>query len=208
MLSDGTTIESRAVLIATGVRYNTLPLERWIDFEGAGIYYAATELEARACRTEPVTVVGGANSAGQAALYLASRGCQVTLAVRGSDVAATMSSYLLGRLRADPASRYESTPKSPACPVGRRWSESPSPTIPPVRSRNTYAPACSASSEHDRKPRGCATLPSTGRVSSAPTPSWIPKNSAPPGQRWGAHHCRLKPACPQYSPPETSACPP
>ncbi|MCW2661873.1 MAG: cyclic nucleotide-regulated FAD-dependent pyridine nucleotide-disulfide oxidoreductase [Mycobacterium sp.] len=102
MLSDGTTVESRAVLIATGVRYKTLPLERWIDFEGAGIYYAATELEARACRTEPVTVVGGANSAGQAALYLASRGCQVTLAVRGSDVAATMSSYLLGRLRADP----------------------------------------------------------------------------------------------------------
>ena len=102
MLSDGTTIESRAVLIATGVRYNTLPLERWIDFEGAGIYYAATELEARACRTEPVTVVGGANSAGQAALFLASRSCQVTLAVRGSDVAATMSSYLLGRLRAHP----------------------------------------------------------------------------------------------------------
>jgi thioredoxin reductase (NADPH) len=102
MLSDGTTIESRAVLITTGVRYNTLPLERWIDFEGAGIYYAATELEARACRTEPVTVIGGANSAGQAALFLASRGCQVTVAVRGSDVAATMSSYLLGRLRADP----------------------------------------------------------------------------------------------------------
>jgi thioredoxin reductase (NADPH) len=102
MLSDGTTIESRAVLIATGVRYKTLPLERWIDFEGAGIYYAATELEARVCRTGPVTVVGGANSAGQAALFLASRGCRVTLAVRGSDVATTMSSYLLGRLRADP----------------------------------------------------------------------------------------------------------
>jgi thioredoxin reductase (NADPH) len=101
-LSDGTTVESRAVLIATGVHYNTLPLERWIDFEGAGIYYAATELEARACRTQPVTVVGGANSAGQAALFLASRGCPVTLAVRRSDVAATMSAYLLGRLRADP----------------------------------------------------------------------------------------------------------
>jgi thioredoxin reductase (NADPH) len=100
MLSDGTTIGARAVLIATGVHYNTLPLEHWIEFEGAGIYYAATELEARACRTEPVTVVGGANSAGQAALYLASRGCQVTLAVRGSDVAATMSAYLVARLRA------------------------------------------------------------------------------------------------------------
>jgi thioredoxin reductase (NADPH) len=100
MLSDGTTIESRAVLITTGVHYNTLPLDRWTDFEGAGIYYAATELEASACRTQPVTVVGGANSAGQAALYLASRGCKVTLAVRGSDVAATMSAYLLERLRA------------------------------------------------------------------------------------------------------------
>jgi thioredoxin reductase (NADPH) len=82
--------------------YNTLPLERWIDFEGAGIYYAATELEARACRTEPVTVVGGANSAGQSALYLASRGCQVTLAVRGPDVPATMSACLVARLRAHP----------------------------------------------------------------------------------------------------------
>jgi thioredoxin reductase (NADPH) len=69
--------------------YKTLPLECWIDFEGAGIYYAATELEARACRTEPVTVAGGANSAGQSALYLASRGCQVTLAVRGPDGTAT-----------------------------------------------------------------------------------------------------------------------
>jgi thioredoxin reductase (NADPH) len=88
------------VLIATGVHYNTLLLERWIEFEGAGIYYAATELEARACHTQPVTVVGGANSAGQAALYLASRGCHVTLAVRASDVAATMSSYLVARLRA------------------------------------------------------------------------------------------------------------
>lgn len=102
MLSDGTTLESRAVLIATGVRYNTLPLERWADFEGAGIYYAATELEARACRIAPVTVVGGANSAGQAALYLASRGCPVTVAVRGPDVAATMSAYLVERLRAHP----------------------------------------------------------------------------------------------------------
>src|SRR5258705_12772200 len=78
MLSDGTTIESRAVLIATGVRYKTLPLERWIDFEGAGIYYAATELEARAGRTEPGTVGGGANSAGKAALFVASRCCLLT----------------------------------------------------------------------------------------------------------------------------------
>jgi thioredoxin reductase (NADPH) len=101
-LSDGTTIDTRAVLIASGVRYKSLPIPRWNHFEGAGIYYAATELEARACCSQPVTVIGGANSAGQAALYLASRGSLVTLAVRGPDAGATMSSYLLGRIVADP----------------------------------------------------------------------------------------------------------
>jgi thioredoxin reductase (NADPH) len=101
-LSDGKTIDTRAVLIASGVRYRSLPIPRWNHFEGAGIYYAATELEARACGTQPVTVIGGANSAGQAALYLASRGSPVILAVRGPDASATMSSYLLGRIMADP----------------------------------------------------------------------------------------------------------
>jgi thioredoxin reductase (NADPH) len=101
-LAGGTGISTRAVLIATGARYRTLPLPRWAEFEGAGIYYAATELEARACGTGPVTVVGGANSAGQAALYLAARGSPVTLAIRGQDAAAEMSSYLLDRLHAHP----------------------------------------------------------------------------------------------------------
>jgi thioredoxin reductase (NADPH) len=53
------------VVIATGARYRSLPLDRWAEFEGAGIYFAATELEARACGPDPVAVVGGANSAGQ-----------------------------------------------------------------------------------------------------------------------------------------------
>jgi thioredoxin reductase (NADPH) len=101
-LSDGKTIDTRAVLIASGVRYRSLPLPHWNRFEGAGIYYAATALEASACGRQPVTVIGGANSAGQAALYLASRESQVTLAVRGPDASATMSSYLLGRIVADP----------------------------------------------------------------------------------------------------------
>jgi thioredoxin reductase (NADPH) len=102
ILSDGTDIHTRAVVIATGAQYRALPLERWPDFEGAGIYYAATALEVAACAQQPVTVVGGANSAGQAALYLASRGSAVTLAVRAADIAAEMSSYLVDRLRADP----------------------------------------------------------------------------------------------------------
>ena len=86
-LPGGEVIDSRAVVIATGARYRALPLERWPDFEGAGIYYAATELEARGCTGSPVTVIGGANSAGQAALYLAGRGSEVSLVVRGADIA-------------------------------------------------------------------------------------------------------------------------
>ena len=101
-LQGGEVIDSKAVVIATGARYRALPLERWPDFEGAGIYYAATELEARGCAGSPVAVVGGANSAGQAALYLAGRGSEVSLVVRGPDIAAEMSAYLVDRLRVHP----------------------------------------------------------------------------------------------------------
>jgi thioredoxin reductase (NADPH) len=101
-LSDGTDVPTHAVVVASGARYRTLPLERWNDFEGAGIYYAATELEARTCSPNPVTVVGGANSAGQAAIYLAERGSPVNLVVRGADLSAGMSSYLVDRVIADP----------------------------------------------------------------------------------------------------------
>ncbi|WP_250008906.1 cyclic nucleotide-binding domain-containing thioredoxin-disulfide reductase [Actinoplanes sp. M2I2] len=101
-LVDGTEIVTRAVLIATGAAYRNLPLDRWSDFVGSGIYYAATDLEARAVAGLPVTVVGGANSAGQAAIYLAQQAGQVTLAVRGPDLAKDMSSYLVERIRADP----------------------------------------------------------------------------------------------------------
>ncbi|SEO46375.1 FAD-dependent oxidoreductase [Actinacidiphila rubida] len=103
VLADGTEISSRAAVIATGASYRSLPLTRWTDFEGAGIYYAATELEARACGPHPVAVVGGANSAGQASLYLAGRGAEVALIVRGGDLGAGMSSYLADRITAHPA---------------------------------------------------------------------------------------------------------
>src|ERR1019366_5714310 len=102
VLEDGTDIVTRSVIVATGARYRSLPLKRWPDFEGAGIYYAATEIEARVCGNQPVAVVGGANSAGQAALYLASRGSAVNVVVRGHDLFAGMSAYLADRLLATP----------------------------------------------------------------------------------------------------------
>jgi thioredoxin reductase (NADPH) len=102
VLADGTRVVSRAVIIASGARYRTLALDGWNKFEAAGIYYAATELEARGCAGHPVTVIGGANSAGQTALFLASSESRVTLAIRGPDVAAKMSRYLVERILADP----------------------------------------------------------------------------------------------------------
>ncbi|SPM38325.1 Thioredoxin reductase [Mycobacterium numidiamassiliense] len=101
-LSDGNDVAARAVIIATGARYRTLPLPRWQEFEGAGIYYAATELEVRLVAPHPVAVVGGANSAGQAALFLAAAGSIVELIVRGADIRKDMSAYLADRISANP----------------------------------------------------------------------------------------------------------
>ena len=67
---DGDAITAKSVIIATGARYNRLPVDRLAEFEGVGVYYAATQMEAQACRADPVAIVGGGNSAGQAALFL------------------------------------------------------------------------------------------------------------------------------------------
>jgi len=101
-LNDGSEIPTRAVIIASGARYRRLAVDELPRFEGAGVYYAATDLEARACGGEDVVVVGGGNSAGQAALYLAQQGGKVALAIRGKDLAKNMSRYLIDRIEADP----------------------------------------------------------------------------------------------------------
>ena len=101
-LTDGRIIRTRTAIVTSGAAYRRLDLDRWSDFERAGIYYAATQLELRQVRESPVVVVGGANSAGQASLYLAANGCPVRLVVRGSDLGSRMSSYLVDRLREEP----------------------------------------------------------------------------------------------------------
>jgi thioredoxin reductase (NADPH) len=101
-LSDGTEVAGRAVIAATGASYRRLGAARLGDFEGNGVYYAATEMEARLCGPSPVVVVGGGNSAGQAALFLSQVGCAVTLVIRGADLAKDMSRYLTDRIEADP----------------------------------------------------------------------------------------------------------
>jgi thioredoxin reductase (NADPH) len=101
-LDDGDEICTRALLVATGVQYRRLPLDRLEELEGAGIFYSATEMEARFCSNTEAVVIGGGNSAGQAAMFLSRAAAHVHLVVRGSSLAASMSSYLSQRLEADP----------------------------------------------------------------------------------------------------------
>ena len=101
-LDDDDEVCARSILIATGVQYRRLPLDRLEDFEGAGVFYAATDMEARFCRNTDAVVIGGGNSAGQAAMYLSRTAAHVHLVVRGDSLAASMSSYLTQRLEADP----------------------------------------------------------------------------------------------------------
>ena len=79
---DGDTVPARSVIIATGAHYNRLPLDRLAEFEGVGVYYAATQAEAQACGAGPVAVVGGGNSAGQAALFLSRSSAEVHIIIR------------------------------------------------------------------------------------------------------------------------------
>lgn len=109
-LADGSEIPCRAVIVASGARYRRLAVEDLQRFEGAGVYYAATDLEARICTGRDVTVVGGGNSAGQAAIYMAQHNCKVLIAIRRDDLSQTMSRYLIERIEAN--SRIEVLPST------------------------------------------------------------------------------------------------
>jgi thioredoxin reductase (NADPH) len=101
-LADRSRVHARAVIIASGVRYRRLDLPDLARFEGLGVYYGATALEARLCRGEEVVIVGGANSAGQAAVFLSGQCKHVHVLVRGPGLAATMSRYLIRRIEETP----------------------------------------------------------------------------------------------------------
>jgi len=97
-LADGREVSSHIVLLATGVHYRKLDVPGADELAGRGIYYGAALVEAAACKGEDVFVVGGANSAGQAALHFAKFACKVTMLLRGSGLSATMSKYLIDEI--------------------------------------------------------------------------------------------------------------
>ncbi|HTB14557.1 MAG TPA: FAD-dependent oxidoreductase [Bryobacteraceae bacterium] len=101
-LDDGKSIKSRTVIIASGAQYRKPDLQNLTKFEGVGVYYGATTIEAGICRDQNIAIVGGGNSAGQAAVFLANHAKRVYLMVRGPGLASTMSRYLISRIEACP----------------------------------------------------------------------------------------------------------
>jgi thioredoxin reductase (NADPH) len=101
-LADRETVRARAVIIASGARYRRLEIDELATFERSCVHYWASPLEARLCAGQEVALVGGGNSAGQAAVYLASQVAKVCLIVRGSSLEASMSRYLVERIGATP----------------------------------------------------------------------------------------------------------
>ena len=101
-IDDGHFVAGRTVVIATGAQYRKLPLENLDDFEGMGIYFGATFIEAQLCDNEEVIVVGGGNSAGQAAVFLSDTAKHVHMLVRSNGLADTMSRYLIRRIEDSP----------------------------------------------------------------------------------------------------------
>jgi thioredoxin reductase (NADPH) len=102
VLENGTEVHARCVLVASGVEYGRLDIDGLREFEGAGVYYAATEMEARLCHGEEVVVVGGGNSAGQAIVFLSRYAKKVNVVLRSRDLGKSMSRYLVDRVECIP----------------------------------------------------------------------------------------------------------
>jgi thioredoxin reductase (NADPH) len=102
-LDDGNKMYTRAIVISSGASYNKPPIENLTKFEGQGIYYDATYMEAQLCGDEEVIVIGGGNSAGQAAVFLSQTASKVHMLVRSGELSNTKSRYLIQRIEENPS---------------------------------------------------------------------------------------------------------
>jgi thioredoxin reductase (NADPH) len=121
-LENDEVVRTRSIIIATGARYRKPALPDLARFEGAGIFYSATHLEAQLCQKEPVAIVGGANSAGQAAVFLSQIASHVDVLVRGPGLADSMSRYLIQRINDSDAVRLRTRTQIEAL-EGKDWLE-------------------------------------------------------------------------------------
>ena len=137
-MADGMALRARSVLIASGAQYRTLEVDNMPRLLGAGIYYAATHLESKLCQGEDIVIVGGGNSAGQAAVFLAGTCRRVYLLVRGAGLADSMSNYLIRRIEDTPNISCRCIRRSP------RWRANPA-----GANRQWY---CSADSQREQQP--------------------------------------------------------
>lgn len=103
VLDNGNALAARAIVIATGAQYNKLGLPNLAKFEGQGVYYGATYMEAQLCEAEDIVVIGGGNSAGQATVYMSQSARKVHMLVRSGELSDTMSRYLIRRIEENPA---------------------------------------------------------------------------------------------------------
>jgi thioredoxin reductase (NADPH) len=205
-LGDGTEVTSRAVILATGVSWRRLGVPSLEALVGTGVFYGAATSEAQAMKDEHVFVVGGGNSAGQAALHLASYAAQVTMLVRGPSLAETMSEYLVRELEATPniTLRYNTEAVD-----GHGDGRLSGLTLNDHTSGATQTvPATALFVLIGAEPH-TGWLPDTsagtGGGSWSPAPTCSPTASPRPAGHWTGPRCRWRRACPAWSRPATSA---
>ena len=168
---DGVRIPARAVVIATGAEYRKPALENLSQFEGAGVYYAATPMEAQLCVGEEVVVIGGGNSAGQAAVFLSQTVRRVHMLIRASGLADTMSRYLVRRIEDNPGivlhTRTELSAVEGNGHLERiRWRDSGTDTIEAHDIRHVFIMA--GAMPNTRWLEGCVTLDGKGFIKTGP----------------------------------------
>ena len=189
---------ARAVIIATGVQYRRLAVENLAQFEGAGVYYGATFVEAQLCGGEDVIVVGGGNSAGQAAVFLAQTARRVHMLVRSAGLAESMSRYLIRRIEENRAIELQTHTEIVAL-EGRRSAR--------ARALAEHRHRCERDQQHRPRVRhdrrgaehragSTAASRSTRTASSRPDPiSSRGRSRRPRAGRWRGRRICSRPAC-------------
>src|SRR5262249_27299618 len=170
-VDEGLRVRARAVIIATGAEYRKPALDNLATFEGTGVYYGATPMEAQLCAGEDVVIVGGGNSAGQAAVFLASGARRVHVLVRGAGLAEAMSRYLVRRIEEQPAIVLRTTAEIVALEGdGRlarvRWRDNSTGEVETHDIRHVFI--MTGAVPNTRWLNGCLTLDDNGFVKTGP----------------------------------------